>query len=296
MNWLEVSLRLQAELAEPAAELLGRLAPNGVAIEPEDALGRRVLVRAWFPADGLLSDRRRKLKEGLWHLGQIQAFPAPVISEVVDQDWTEAWKRDYRPLTIGRRLMVLPTWSTADPGERLAIYLEPGMAFGTGAHPTTRHCLVAIEQHLRPGQSVIDLGCGSGILAIAAARLGASRVSAFDVDPLAIELARLNVRHNGLVGTVDVSLGSIPPHETDTLEPVELLIANIHADTHIQLLQAGLADWVRPGGRILLSGLLTTDLPSLEAAARAARLRLVETLATDDWRSLLFDAPERAGP
>lgn len=291
MNWLEVSLRLRAELAEPAAELLSRLAPNGVAIEAEDALGKEVVVRAWLPADELLSDRQRKLEEGLWHLGQIQPFPTPSYTTVVDQDWTEAWKLDYRPLIIGQRLMVLPTWSTADPGERLAIYLEPGMAFGTGAHPTTRQCLEAIEHHWRPGESVIDLGCGSGILAIAAARLGAVRVLALDVDPQAVELARQNVMHNALVGTVNVSLGSLPPQGAETVEPVELLVANIHADTLIQLLQAGLADWVRPGGHSLLSGLLATDLPGLEAAARAAHLRPVESWATDDWCTVLFEAP-----
>ncbi len=288
MSWLEVSLRLQAELAEPAAELLGRLAPNGVAIEGLDEGGQSVLLRAWLPIDGQLAGRRRALEEGLWHLGQIHPFPSPAFRSIEEQDWAAIWKREYRPLPIGRRLMVLPSWSAADPGERLVVQLEPGMAFGTGAHPTTRHCLELIEQTLQPGEAVVDLGCGSGILAIAAARLGARRVLALDNDPLAVELAQLNVQRNGVAERVRVSLGSFPVDGDERIDPVELLVANLRSDTLIAMLQAGLAAWVRPTGRLLLSGLLDSDLPILNAAAKQAALQAVDVRATDDWRTLLL--------
>lgn len=288
MNWLEVSLRLRAELAEPAAELLGRLAPNGVAIEGLDDGGQAVLLRAWLPVDGRLASRRRELDEGLWHLGQIQPFPSPTFRSIDEQDWAEIWKKEYRPLPIGRRLMVLPSWSTADPGGRLVVRLEPGMAFGTGAHPTTRHCLELIEETLSPGESVVDLGCGSGILSIAAARLGARQVLALDTDPLAVELALLNVRRNRVAMQVRVALGSYPADGLGRIEPVELLVANLRSDTLIELLQAGLATWVGRTGRLLLSGLLDTDLPNLRAAAEKASLQELQVRSTDDWRTVLF--------
>ncbi len=285
---MEVSLRLRAELAEPAAELLGRLAANGVAIEGLDDLGQAVLVRAWLPVDGTLADRQAELEEGLWHLGQIQPFPSPTFRSVDEQDWAEIWKREYRPLPIGRRLMVLPSWSTADPGGRLVVRLEPGMAFGTGAHPTTRHCLELIEETLRPGERVVDLGCGSGILSIAAARMGARRVLALDTDPQAVELAQLNVRRNRVARQVKVALGSYRADGPGRIELVDLLVANLRSDTLIDLLQAGLATWVGPTGRLVLSGLLDTDLPQLRTAAVEANLRELQVRETDDWRTVLL--------
>jgi len=291
LNWLEVSLRLRAELAEPAAELLGRLAPNGVSLEGVDDQWEAVLLRAWFPDDGQLSGRQRELEVGLWHLGQIQPFPAPSFRSVAEQDWAEVWKREYQPLAIGRRLMVIPSWTAPDPGQRLVVRLEPGMAFGTGAHPTTRHCLELIEQTLRPGDTVLDLGCGSGILAIAAVRLGAERVLALDSDPLAVELARLNVQRNGVDEQVEVALGSFPADRPALIDPVDLLVANLHSDTLVDMLQAGLKAWVRPAGRLLLSGLLEIDLTNLRVAGKQAELRELEVRATDDWRTVLFERP-----
>ncbi|MGH2620206.1 MAG: 50S ribosomal protein L11 methyltransferase [Anaerolineales bacterium] len=278
-------------MAEPAAELLGRLAPNGVALEGLDEQWDAVLLRAWLPVDGLLAGRQRELEEGLWHLGQIEPFPPPSFRSIGEQDWAEVWKREYQPLAIGRRLMVIPNWSAPDPGGRLVVRLEPGMAFGTGAHPTTRHCLEFIERDLRPGDAVLDLGCGSGVLAIAAARLGAGRVLALDTDPQAVELARLNVQRNAVDGQVKVALGSFPAGGAERIDPVELLVANLRSDTLIEMLQAGLAAWVRPAGRLLLSGLLETDLPKLRAAGQQAKLREVEVRATDDWRTVLFQRP-----
>jgi ribosomal protein L11 methyltransferase len=246
------------------------------------------LVRAWLPVDGTLADRQAELEEGLWHLGQIQPFPSPTFRSVDEQDWAEIWKREYRPLPIGRRLMVLPSWSTADPGGRLVVRLEPGMAFGTGAHPTTRHCLELIEETLRPGERVVDLGCGSGILSIAAARMGARRVLALDTDPQAVELAQLNVRRNRVARQVKVALGSYRADGPGRIELVDLLVANLRSDTLIDLLQAGLATWVGPTGRLVLSGLLDTDLPQLRTAAVEANLRELQVRETDDWRTVLL--------
>jgi ribosomal protein L11 methyltransferase len=288
LSWLEVSLRLEPELADPAAELLGRFALGGVAVEETGDPERPVLVRGWLPIDGQLEQRKRGLQEGVWHLAQIVEFPTPSYRTIEEQDWEDLWKAEYRPLSIGQRLMVVPTWSPVQPGDRSIVRLEPGMAFGTGAHPTTRHCLEILEATVQPDQSVLDLGCGSAILAIAAGRLGARLVLALDTDPVAVELARSNVQANDLADRVTVELGSFAAGRDSLIGPVDMLLANLHSDPLIGMLQGGLAGWVRPTGHLVLSGLLEPDLPQLAQAADRAGLRQIELLATDDWRTVRF--------
>ena len=161
-----------------------------------------VIVKTYLPLDGTAGEAQRRLEEGLWHLGQIYPIPDPVIRELAEEDWAEAWKQQYHLLRVGRRIVIVPAWEAyaPAPGE-VVIRLEPGMAFGTGLHPTTRLCLEALEAHLAPGCTVLDVGTGSGVLAIAAAKLGARSVLALDADPVAVSVARENVALNGVAGT-----------------------------------------------------------------------------------------------
>lgn len=305
IRWLEISLILDPELVEPASELLGRIAPSGVAIEPA---GEQILLRAWLAQDDATGSRVEQFEHGLWHLGQITPFPQPSYTSVPDADWETAWKRGFRAIPIGGRLLVQPVaavngagnqpiWNDgfepigdsaplpADPN-RIVLLLEPGMAFGTGTHPTTRHCLELLERRLHPGDRALDLGCGSGILSIAAALLGASSVQALDIDPQAVQLAQVNLSHNQLSGTVAVEQGSL----AQVPEPArfELIMANIQARVIAGLLGDGLAGHLSPKGALIVSGILDEQLAEIDGAVRAADLWIDEVVGTADWRTLVL--------
>jgi ribosomal protein L11 methyltransferase len=288
MSWLEISLNLRPELAEPAAELLGRISRRGVAIESVDD---QVRVRGWLADDAELDERRSQIEQGLWHLSQIVPYPEPTYQRIEDEDWESIWKRNYRPLRVGSRLTVQPAWSTDREGGHQTIYLEPGMAFGTGAHPTTQHCLQALEQIVQAGHSVLDLGCGSGILSIAAAVLGAETVLGVDHDLQAVKLARANADLNNLSDRVDVqhgSLNSIPDGSG-----FDIVVVNILAHVILEMLESGLAKRVEPAGWLILSGLMEGQEEQVLEAARAAGGELSGTWTTNDWRTMVLTKKRR---
>jgi len=302
MNWLEVTLTVNGEAAEAVADVLTRFAPEGVAIEatrldlsPDTDLARPIgdlLVRAYLPADDGLDARRAELEQALWHLGQLLPLPAPLYRPVAESDWAESWKANFQPLRIGRRLMIIPAW--LDPAlepDDIAIRLDPGMAFGTGTHPTTQLCLQAIERHLRPGQPMLDLGTGSGILAIAAARLGASAVLALDVDDEAVRVARENTLANGVAGQVRVAAGSLADvlvgQFGDEWKGAPLVVANILARVIVKLLGEGLGETVAPGGLLVVSGILDSQAFEVIAALRAAGLQIAAQEHIEEWVAII---------
>jgi ribosomal protein L11 methyltransferase len=304
LSWLEVSLTLSGELAEPVSDVLARHAPGGVAIEaaaPDGEApppGGPVVVRAYLPRDDGLEARRRAIEEGLWHLGRILPLPAPSFRTLEAEDWAETWKAHYHPIPIGARLLILPAWLEAAPGARVAVRLDPGMAFGTGTHPSTRLTLAALESRLRQGQFVADLGCGSGILSVAAALLGAGRVLALDIDPQAVEITRENAARNGVADRVCSRAGSLEALREETAgagAPAHLLLANILAPTLIELLDQGLEQTLAPGGCAVLAGILEGQARDVEQAAARRGLRLAETLAEADWRALVLEAAPPPG-
>jgi len=307
-GWLEVSLSVEAEVAEAVADLFARHAPHGVVLEteridpdlPEARPAPTTRVRAYFPQADDLADRLRALETGLWHLGQILPLPSPEYREVADEDWSQAWKANYHPLTVGRRLQIVPAWLEAPPGDRMTLWMDPGMAFGTGSHPTTRLCLEAIEAQLQPGQVVVDLGCGSGILGLAAAALGARRVYACDIDPQAVEAARAGAARNGVVQSMEIFEGSLETLaerlEADGTQ-ADLLLANLLEGILLDLLPRGLSSLVRPGGRLVLSGILADQAQRVGEAAGGQGLQPIQALADGDWRALIYQTkpPPRAG-
>jgi ribosomal protein L11 methyltransferase len=303
-GWLEVSLVVDGELAEAVAEVFSRFAPEGVVIQStgviQDETGLvtetgPLKVCAYLPEDSGLGDKRQRLEEALWYLGRIKPLPAPEYTRLHQKNWAEAWKAHYRPIQIGKRLLIQPAWVQEILPGRIPVLIEPGMAFGTGTHPTTQLCLEILESFLQPGQNVIDVGCGSGILSIAAVKLGAGKVLGVDVDRQALDSARYNARLNEVEGLLILEEGSVEQVLAGDfkLRQAPLVLANILATVIVRLLDQGLAELVTPGGYLVLSGILEDQLEGrdgyisvLEALSRHS-LQVVETRQIQDWIGLV---------
>ncbi|MBN1179639.1 MAG: 50S ribosomal protein L11 methyltransferase [Anaerolineae bacterium] len=276
---------MSSEAAEAVAEVLNRYAPQGVAIEagPEGAAGGPVAVRAYLPSDADLPETRRKVEEALWHLGQLLPIPEPAFRAVPDTDWTESWKQHMRVLHIGRRVVVRPSWlSYAPRRDDIVVTLDPGMAFGTGLHPTTQMCLMALEEHVRPGMSLLDLGTGSGILAIVGAKLGAAPVLALDNDAEAVAAARRNVDDNGVAAAVRPAQGSLAQADGT----FDVVAVNILARVIVQMAAQGLADRLAAQGLLVLAGILDEQEEEVRSALQHAGLQVTGRRQIDDWVGL----------
>ena len=298
-RWLEVSLLVNGELAEAVAEVLDRFASNGVVYESgvtytdEEDEGTPfgpVKISAYLPVDEYLEGKRQGLAEALWHLGQIQPLPEALYRTIEDEDWMAAWKKNYHPIPIGRKLLILPAWIAQEDLSRTAVRIDPSMAFGTGTHPTTQLCLEMIEKYVQPGQLVIDVGCGSGILSIAALKLGAVKALGVDIDSASIRSTRENAEANGVAGLMEVGLGSVSEVRQGqfSLSAAPLVLANILAPIIVRLFDAGLADLVTPGGLIALSGILDEQAPAVRAAAEAKGLIFVDQQQCGDWVVIVY--------
>lgn len=306
MNWLEVSLTVDGELAESVADVLARFAPNGVMTEQgvrfvneedEGTATGPITVRAYLEVNDQLEETRQKLEESLFYLGMIKPLPTPVYKKIADQNWMEAWKEHYKPILIGQRLLILPAWLESPEPKRIPIKIDPGMAFGTGTHPTTQLCLELMEQSFdertkkKEGDSFlfplscIDVGCGSGILSIAAIKLGAKAVLGVDIDIESVKNSRENADTNGVGEELILGQGSV----TEVLagqfpfKAAPLVVANILGPILIRLFDAGLADLVEPNGEIILSGILDHQAESVIAAGQAKGLKRSDQRQIGDW-------------
>jgi ribosomal protein L11 methyltransferase len=299
--WLELAVEADVEAVEVVSEILGRVAPGGTSVEPgfeltDEGLGARIdptrpaIVRAYLPArdDAALDATVARVTEALGHL---QAFGLRPIGElrtrVVDEaDWADAWKAHFPVLRVGRRVVVRPTWRRhrRQPGD-VVLALDPGMAFGTGLHPTTRLCLAAIEALADrgglAGARVLDVGCGSGILAIAAVRLGATAALGVDTDAIAIEATMANARRNRLTRRVRARLGSLPSGEA----AFDVVLANLIAGLLVALAPQLHAE-LRPGGTLLASGIFVDREAEVRAAFEAAGLEVRGRTDEGDWVAL----------
>jgi len=298
-RWLEVSLTGDGEIVEAVSEVMGRYVTGGVVtesgVEYNDAEDEGtpvgpVRIYGFIAVDENLENTRRSLEEALWHLGQIHPLPQPDFRYIKDENWMAAWKEHYKPIPIGKKLLVLPAWLQNEYPERIPVKIDPSMAFGTGTHPTTRLCMLAIETYLEPGKPVIDVGCGSGILSIAAALLGSGEILAVDIDNASVVSTKENATANGVLEKIETGLGSVKEVKNGLFsrKHAPLVVANILAPVIIRLFDAGLADLVSPGGTIILSGILAEQAPGVEAAAVAKGLTPVEKFQIDDWVAQIF--------
>ncbi|GAB4569514.1 MAG: 50S ribosomal protein L11 methyltransferase [Anaerolineae bacterium] len=296
MEWIEVSLETDGEAAEAIADLMQQYGYQGVVIEQlgidgdaweEDLvhLPSRVIVRAYLPQDGQTEALKRKLEDGLRYLHQIsESVPTdPTYTVVREEDWAEAWKVHYRPLRVGERFFIRPEWTDvpASP-EDIEIVLDPGMAFGTGTHPSTQLCLIALENQDVTGKAVLDLGCGSGILGIGAARMGAASIRALDTDGLAVKATAENAERNGVRERFDIAQGSLEDLLA-TGEQFDIILVNILARIIIPMCDAGLGEVVRPGGIAIFSGIIEEQAEDVEAALRRTGLIPYRRHQMADW-------------
>ncbi|MCK6576851.1 MAG: 50S ribosomal protein L11 methyltransferase [Anaerolineae bacterium] len=293
-RWIEITLRVDGEAAEAAAELLNRYGYQGVAVEhegiPPDKLDEdqvppatTLAVRAYLPDDAAAPEAQRQFAEALTYMRMMYPFPEPTFRIVEETDWAEAWKAHYHPIRLGRRILIRPIWVEVETHpDDVVIALDPGMAFGTGTHPTTQLCLEALEDHVKPGIKVFDLGTGSGILAIAAAKLGAHDVLAVDIDSVAVEVGAANVAQNGTTERIVVQQGSL---ETVLHSPrrFDLLLANILARVIIGMCDQPLGDVLRPGGVGIFSGILVEQSDEVETALRRVGLLPFNRRQQGDW-------------
>lgn len=255
-------------------------------------------IRLYLEMDGGELARLEEIRQGLSalrarhpgrELGPLTVSAAPLDEE----DWANSWKKNYPPRFVGRNLCVLPYWLPPEAAQgRLPVILDPGLTFGTGSHPSTQMCLAALEDRLRPGSRVVDLGSGSGILSIAALRLGAESAVGVDIDPKAEDMARENAAYNGLGEDRFRAFTGDVAGDRAALEALvgqgggfDLALVNIVADVILALAPV-LPRIVRPGGQVICSGILDTRLAEVRAGLERQGLEILETRAQEDWRCL----------
>jgi ribosomal protein L11 methyltransferase len=287
--WQELSITVPHEYVEPISYLFGRY---GKGVSTELAGEGKVLLRTYLTT--ISRQRMARIDVGVRLVGAIEPIGDLEIRKLPeDEDWMESWKSHFRILRIGTRLVIKPTWLeldfTASPDD-IVIEIDPGVAFGTGYHPTTDTCLQAMEQHIAPGMTVLDLGTGSGILTIAAIKLGAGLVTALDIDSQAVTAARRNFRRLGINNQVRLGQGSVP-HPTAPAGNFDLAVANISA--------RGVADRcpfiltaLKPGALFIASGLLNTQKEEVAAVVEPLGFSLISEWPQEEWTTLLYRAPE----
>jgi ribosomal protein L11 methyltransferase len=304
MKWSEFSIHTTQEAVEPICNILHEAGASGVVIEdpaelvkeredifgeiyelsPDDYPKEGVIVKAYFVVNSFIGKTIEAIKEainGLSLYGIDIGFNKVTISEVNEEDWATAWKKYYKPVKVSEYITIKPTWEEYEPenDQECIIELDPGMAFGTGTHPTTVLCIQAIEKKLKKGDHVIDVGTGTGVLSIAAAKLGASKVLALDLDEVAVNSAQLNVKLNKVEDVVTVKQNNLLDQVE---EKADLIVANILAEVIVRFVdKASLL--LNKGGIFITSGIIKGKKQVVKDALLAQDFMIEETLENEDW-------------
>jgi len=304
-KWLELSVRTPQEFVEPLSQIFYRHGRQGVAVEIEGGFNpdegetgpkddQWAIVRTYLPINSSTKRKRNHIDLGVRLVSKVAPI-SPLQERVLEpKAWEEAWKEHFQVLHVGRSIVIRPTWREYQPKENeVVIDLDPGMAFGTGHHPTTRMCLHELEDLLRPGINVLDVGTGSAVLSIAAAKMGAEKVLALDVDPIAIKVGRANVRANKVRNKVKVVPGSLPCPQ---VEPgaFDLVLANISAWI-ISKMSRDLVAALKPGGTLVASGMIVDKRGETESNLEQAGAVVDRVITEGDWITVVASRP-RARP
>jgi len=303
LDWIEISMEADGEVAEAVSAVFHEYSVCGAIVEElwsEAPQPDVVRVKTFLPTDQEAS--LSQIEQAVWHLGQIYPLPPLSVRHLAETDWREAWKADYDVQRIGRHTVIKPSWqSYAAAPDEIVIELDPGLAFGTGLHPSTRLCLLAAEKHLRASASVLDVGTGSGILAVAAAKMGAGKVVAVDADGTALKVAQENIVRNDVQETVSLQRASLYP-----LSPSEgpdgpvgtfnahglwdgafdLLLMNILANVIVRSAEA-ISACLAVDGVFVVSGITEAQEQTVRQALTAAGLTVLERYTQKDWVALV---------
>ena len=300
-SWLEVSLTVDAEIAEAASEVLSRYCENGVVVErgmdynDAEDIGTPFgpcHVYGYLPMDDEVEEKKSQISQALWHLGFISEIPEPEFKIIEDQDWMSSWKKFYRPIPIGKKMLILPAWVEQEDPDRIPLRIDPSMAFGTGTHPTTQLCLGLAEEYVQPGIDVIDVGCGSGILSIGSVLLGAKHALGVDIDPESMKNSMDNARRNNVLDKCEFYQGSVAEILKDetSIKHAPLVLANILAPILLMLFDVGMAELVDPGGILVLSGILEDQEDKVRKMAESKGLTFLKRMQIKDWVAMSFCA------
>lgn len=291
MKWLELSVRTPSEYVEPLSHLFSLYGEGAVVIENvggydlddghASITDDLVTVLTYLPQNSTTSLRQSHIDLGLRLLAHVASI-SPLKERMMEADeWSTAWKKHFHVLRIGQRTVIVPSWLRYDPAEQDAvILLDPGMAFGTGYHPTTKMCLEELENRTIQGKRVLDVGCGSGILCIAASKYGAETVVGLDKDPMAIEVAKANLDSNSIVNAT-LEKGSVP-HPIATPKSFDLVVANISAVVILELVE-DLVGAAKVGGHVIVSGFLEEKMAYVAERLTSAGTSIDRRIIEDDW-------------
>lgn len=315
LKWVEICIHTSQQAVDPVSNILHEAGSSGVVIEDPEVLTRDytdrydvgeiydlnpkdypqigVYLKAYLPATSFLPETVEQIKEAIEQLSDYEIDTRPnviTVGEVSEEDWATAWKKYYKPVRISDSLIITPTWEEVPDlkDQDVVIELDPGMAFGTGTHPTTVLCLRALEGIVQPGNAVLDVGTGSGVLSIAAAKWGAGRVLALDLDEVAVKAAEFNVRHNQTQGVVTVKQNNLVK---DITGAYQVIAANILAEIVVKLIDDAIS-LLEPNGYFVLSGIIQKKQALVENALNKADLSIVEIKVEEDWVAIVAHKKE----
>ena len=306
MKWLEICVPIDSEEAAELVCQLFDLYGEGGAVQEQvfadqDQLGTGVpapvTVKTYLPLDGRDEDRLQAIQTQLSHLSELLHLPPAQLKELEEKDWTTAWKAFFRPQRIGKRIVLkLPEQTYPAATDDVVIDLEPGMAFGTGLHATTRLCLACLEELVQPGDLLLDMGTGSGVLALAAARLGAAEVLALDNDPTAVAVARENVSGNSLNHVIRVEVGSVGYLTSQGIPLLDGIAVNIITEIIVEMMEGGLGSFLKPGGWLVASGILAPTEGTVKAAFDKCGMQVAARYQEEGWVALCGKKVHRERP
>ena len=296
MKWLELCVDVPPEFVEPISHIFYKYGYGGVSIEspadfnPDEGevapVPETFSVRTYIPKDDSTDERRANIEIGVKLINHLHPIEPLKETEIKDEDWETNWKQYFHPIRVGRKLVICPTWQEhASLRDDVIIFLDPGMAFGTGHHPTTRMCMELLEDTIVGGEKIIDLGCGSGILSVTAVKLGALSSIGFEFESNAAKVAKENCVLNGVDESVEVFNSTLPDYRYSEGD-FDLALANISAKVIIELADH-LTKGLRSGGKLILSGVLENALEDVRDVFEPLGVVFEKVMTDSDWTAVL---------